>query len=460
MADLLEETIPRAPMPVVSPNQSALKIPGRRDRPGSEGRRDALTIALVIVVPLVAILTIGMVGTSLLDSRLHAIGMGSRQASLAPVNAPADVNGGRVVHREPGSRDNRATGAAPSAVSPGNGSAALDAGGSGQSGAVGGADADGASPSLDDSPAAAATENPTNAYREPMPDAAAVTAAGRKARAAYRQGFHDAQTPLDKTALANTLLDDAENSAHEPPERYALFDLARSEAVRLGRRGAVRESRGPDGRPLPTRSAGARVRRTDEDVRAGAGRQFAAGADSGGSGDGRQAHAANRYDEAVALTQTAVDAGRKLEDPLLAEYLGRRMKALVASQARYTAARAALSRLREQPDDPTANVQVGDWYWLDKHDRAKAFAYLAKSADYDFRWAVVAARETPEDPATQLKLADAWWVQAHKQDAGLKRTAMLRETLDWYRKVDARAPGANAQVADRIAQLKAEIKTP
>ncbi len=118
---------------------------------------------------------------------------------------------------------------------------------------------------------------------------------------------------------------------------------------------------------------------------------------------------AERFDEAVKLAKLSFAASRELGEERIVAYLTVRGKELVASQARFVAAKAALAILRERPADPAANEQAGLWFWLDKLDRDRGFTYLAKAEDVQLRAAVTAALAMPPRPDAQLKLADVWW---------------------------------------------------
>ena len=166
--------------------------------------------------------------------------------------------------------------------------------------------------------------------------------------------------------------------------------------------------------------------------------------------------AAERYDEAVKLAKLSFAAARELGDERIVAYLASRGKELVASQARSVAAKAALAVLAERPNDPTANEQAGLWFWLDKLDRDRGFAYLAKAEDEQLRTAVVAALANPAAPPAQLTLADTWFDLGKGLTTGAKRAAILRESLQWYRRALVHLPAATTAYK-RVVALEREV---
>jgi tetratricopeptide (TPR) repeat protein len=96
----------------------------------------------------------------------------------------------------------------------------------------------------------------------------------------------------------------------------------------------------------------------------------------------------------------------------------------------------AQKTLESNPDDAAANLIVGRWFCLEKHDWDEGLPHLARSGDERLR--TIAAQELSGNDGSasaQVSLADAWWELAAKFSED-ERVPLLRRARYWYGRVD------------------------
>jgi hypothetical protein len=113
----------------------------------------------------------------------------------------------------------------------------------------------------------------------------------------------------------------------------------------------------------------------------------------------------------------------------------------------------ALEVLKQNADDPDANLTVGKYLCLVKGDWAKGLPHLAQGGDEMFK--ALAAREAakPTESRPQAELGDAWYDLAKGDKSSLK-TAMYRRAYYWYRQAASEATGLTQErVEQRLKEL-------
>lgn len=158
---------------------------------------------------------------------------------------------------------------------------------------------------------------------------------------------------------------------------------------------------------------------------------------------------------------TAVRAGSKyarrtndkdLEDR--AETLEDRIKHIEAAYEKAAHARTVLETL---PDDPVANLTLGDYHCLVKNDWETGLPYLAKGGDpglSDLAKRELALPRRP-DAATILVLADGYYDRAQSVPDENARAGILRHAGHWYGKALSQVDGLEqVRVNQRIAEIE------
>jgi hypothetical protein len=115
-----------------------------------------------------------------------------------------------------------------------------------------------------------------------------------------------------------------------------------------------------------------------------------------------------------------------------------------------------LARLKETPNDPSANLSAGRYACLVRGEWDGGLAMLAKGSDAKLK--ALASRELtrPNDPDDACAIGDAWWDLATKQADAPSRAAMSAHAATIYeRAVDGMSGLRKAQVEKRLAEFAA-----
>ena len=454
--DLLDEALPRPaePDPPPNPNIAALCIPAALEKRFKlPAWLPATLVPITILVPVLGLLGLAW----LVFSRFDRPSVGAKTAVQSP---PADGVASNSVASAPQpvyprierSPDSNPVNPfqQPPASSGGFGSGGFSNGGFG-TGPTNGPQGPIFSP-------IAPAIDATPVRRVAVPAADALAQAKQRLNDLLAKELAAANTTASKAALAERLIDQAGQMRDDPAVRYALLDLALSLGIESGDAGLVVEAIDQldayftlDALTLKFTALSqmfARVLPGDQQRALLFASMLAAD----------QAAEAERYEEALKLTQLGFDAARQLGAAPLVKLLAAKGSQLTAAQQRYAAAQQALVRLKQQPNDPIANQQLGEWYWYDKHDPDKAFGYLAKAGNHDLQAAVVQDLSVPQDAAAQYALAGAWWDLSAQKDEGATRTEFRRRALHWYVKSRSQLSGIPlATTRRRIATLDLEF---
>jgi hypothetical protein len=155
------------------------------------------------------------------------------------------------------------------------------------------------------------------------------------------------------------------------------------------------------------------------------------------------------YDRADVLLSLATECTRRAKSRPHAEWIMARSAAISPLKQAYEIARPAERRLAQSPNDPDANLLMGQFVSFVKNDFDAGLPMLARGSD------PVLARLADEDldmlpdrPAAHLKLADAWWNVAATQPPEYRAGARRRAGY-WYRQAAPKLDGLDRALAER-----------
>lgn len=152
----------------------------------------------------------------------------------------------------------------------------------------------------------------------------------------------------------------------------------------------------------------------------------------------------------------------KIADEIVAQAKGSRIGDIVrqlrSEHAQYhrefQAVSAARSTLKQNPNDPRANEDVGIYTCFFQGDWEQGLPHLAKGLGNDLTALAKLDRSQPADVAMQLKVADGWWdlVQAQKERA---QRNLLKRAKALYAKAGPNTAGEERQrVVERIHEAQ------
>ena len=163
---------------------------------------------------------------------------------------------------------------------------------------------------------------------------------------------------------------------------------------------------------------------------------------------------ADDYETAEQAAKLAALAARGANDVGRAEAAKQCVKDVAELGRRYKALRAAVERLHEAADDPEANLKVGLFACMLKHDWQHGLRRLARGSDESLRQLAQRDLQSPAEPATRLGLAQAWfdWAAGSKDETKL---ACQARALQWFERAAPACRGADREQAQkRIADIR------
>ncbi len=302
--------------------------------------------------------------------------------------------------------------------------------------------------------------------RLPVPDAAALAAAEKEVKEAYKADY--AKRGLtDVVNLCTKLRIDGSKASDKPaPFRYVLLREARDLAAKDGSYWstitAVEEMARifaedvwelkADALEKVDAKAGIEMDRrfgrenTTKPYHRGFALSALIAADE--AGDENAFAAAERL---LKIAQAnAVAAG----EAKLKAQVPERLRDFAALRKTYEPVAEALSTLASRPEDPQANLVVGKYYSLAKGDWNRGLARLALSSDSRLKDLAKSDLETGSDPDAMAALGDRYAAQAEMEGDPAK-THLLWRACYWYERAEGLYPKPSGT---KVAATRAEIE--
>jgi hypothetical protein len=286
-------------------------------------------------------------------------------------------------------------------------------------------------------------------------------------KTAVRRIFHDeiaaARTQAAQLELAQKLISYADQTKKDAAARYTLLTLARDLAANAGETLLI----------LDTVDALAREYEIDplkmkSDAFQLAGKSAKSPEVLGGVSEGTRpliADAVNRsrYEIAVELADMLHKNARRLRLAEMVTQTAVLLREINTRKVRYEFAQRAVETLKENPEDPEANLAIGRFLVLTKKDWKKGLPHLAKGSDD--RLAEVANFELSElsDPKLKIALAVMWEKQAAANRGEEAESLYHRRAIHWYRQSLAELDGLERiAVVEKLEEMGTvvDLQTP
>ena len=270
-----------------------------------------------------------------------------------------------------------------------------------------------------------------------VPSRAARIHARQEVRKIYHDEYEAAAAGGKQKSLAEKLLAVGVETQDDPETRYALFYEARELAISATDAKLLRKSIESLAKyykvdPLEelTRSL---AEATEERMAIPAKKVLAPLA----LDLAKEAAAADDYAGAERLAEAAKEMAQG-RDLAIVKQASSLLERLAEESQRYSRVQEAQKVLVQQPDDPAANLVVGQFYCFAKTDEtsfARGLPLLVKGSDATLK-ALAAAELAPgrdaSNSAEMIKLADLWYQGASAAEAS-RRADLLRRAAYWYR---------------------------
>lgn len=141
--------------------------------------------------------------------------------------------------------------------------------------------------------------------------------------------------------------------------------------------------------------------------------------------------ASNDYDAASDAVSEGATAARRARDAGLVAAFRDKKKEIDGILREYRKVRSAHLKLKTNPDDPGANLEVGTFLCAVRGDWGAALPLLARCSDKTLANLASRDLEEPAEAAGQLALGEGWWARAgEERDRDLK-AALARRARFW-----------------------------
>ena len=293
--------------------------------------------------------------------------------------------------------------------------------------------------------------------KQPIPDKAAQAKALALVLDIFKEDIDNAKEPAQQTKLAASLLQQGKEIRDDPAVRYVLFREARTLAAQAGDANLALLTVEETARDFDINLL---------DLRAAA---LAAVADNVTTKEAGKALVeivlpliaealdGDHYEAAFALGKVADTAARKSKILTLVTDVQKRNDEVVAVHKGFARLQGFVDRLKKDPKDAEANLELGKYYALFKGRWDRALPLLAMGSDKELKGLALRDVGAPKDSKQQLALADAWWEFA----AGEKEPAQLhlqRRAMYWYEQAVGGLMGLNRTKAlKRIEVVSARL---
>jgi hypothetical protein len=172
-----------------------------------------------------------------------------------------------------------------------------------------------------------------------------------------------------------------------------------------------------------------------------------------------EAVVADDFDVAGKLVRLASSLAARLHNGPIAAQLKGRPANIEQLKKEFAKAIDAQAKLKDQPDDPAANLTVGYFQGPMKGDFEKALPYLAKCSDPLLAGLAKKELAAPVEAADQAKLADGWWDAADQQREPAKSRTRAHAVKVYEKLLPSLKGLAKAQAESRLKHFEAEHPT-
>jgi WD40 repeat protein len=258
----------------------------------------------------------------------------------------------------------------------------------------------------------------------------------------FKEDLHNAKEPESKSKLAAYLLQQAKESKDDATNRYVLCIEAAALASSAG------------DAPLALSSLDELAKDFAVDVWKLKAVALANAADQSPSKETsktqvdlllpliHEAVEADNHDIAATLARIAEVAARKSKSFALISAVQKRQEEVLAVQKGFARLQAHIDRLKKDPKDGEANLELGKYYALLKGRWERALPLLAMGSDPSLNKLAREDLAQPKAAAAQLALADAWWERAAAEKEPAK-LSLERRAMHWYEQALAGLAGLN-----------------
>jgi hypothetical protein len=289
----------------------------------------------------------------------------------------------------------------------------------------------------------------------PVPSEAAQDKARKLVLEVFNDDLQNAKDPAARAKLAAELLQQGRDTKDDLTLRYVLLQEARDLAAASGDAGLAFSAIDDIAKTFAIDPLASKAQALESAV---------ANADSKERGKDlldltlpmiAEALESDNYQAARVLGKVAESAARKAKSPSLVLDAQKRQREIDLAEKGFARQQGYLDRLKKDPKDAEANLELGKYYGLVKRHWDRALPYLAHGGDSALKSLAERDLAAPKDAVPQLALADAWWDLASKEQDPAK-LAMQTRAAFWYDKAVGQLTGLSRTKAQKRLDQVAE----
>jgi hypothetical protein len=149
----------------------------------------------------------------------------------------------------------------------------------------------------------------------------------------------------------------------------------------------------------------------------------------------------DQYDLAARSAQAAAAVAKKGKDAQGASRADAMIRAVAESKASSDKAKKAEQLLAANPQDPAANLTLGEYLCFTKGRWDTGLPCLAKAPEGELKALALRELGPPESVAALIQIADAWWDQVEKEKNAVRKEHLAIHSKSLYQKALPKTEG-------------------
>lgn len=293
--------------------------------------------------------------------------------------------------------------------------------------------------------------------RSPVPDAAGLTDATRRANSAFSDVLRQAQNAAGRTEAAKTIYKSAVEETNSAL-RYSMLLLARNTAARAGNTDLTFEICDTmsalyeiESLKLKSEAAAMLVAAFDAEYQ----RQEFVDKVSVMV----EASASNDFSSAASLLRLASAQSRIVNGSSMEAYWASRVREIQEAQTAYTDASKALQKVAGPDADAESRLKAGRYLCFYQGDWTKGLPLLADSGDDALKKLAQQEIAAATDDA-KMSMADAWWNYSEQVSGVARRNIRSHAAVTYEAALPTLSGLAKAQSTKRVDEVKSALAMP
>jgi len=288
----------------------------------------------------------------------------------------------------------------------------------------------------------------------PVPDPAAQKAAEKLIRDVFNDDYSK-KSPADRLRLAKNLLEQGLKTNDDPAAGFVLFREARDVAAQAGDLETAMKAVEEMARRYEVDGSSSKAAiyaamsknlKTPEETLALA-RSYLKLVD--------EAIAEEQFDIADKAAIESSTLAKKVKDVPLAVKADAKRKEVFDRKIRSERLKRARETLEKTPDDPQANLALGQYDCLTRGAWDTGLRMLVKGSDAALKELATRDLAGPKIPGDQALVGDGWWDLAEKESNPPSKVNLRARALRWYEEAAVGATGLQkVKIEKRLAELR------